>query len=524
MALKAPADSLKVLNEDCLLQIFALLRPEGGLQPLSLTCKWIREACLQVLFERVYAEIIDVRLRYPRPGLPPSSLWPHIRCITFVKHLSFAGAVPFWRFVDGPSESGGADEDSLDRLLPPMPRLQRIIVRKDPRNPRISWPWLHEMISAPTLRFLELYGRLLDDDDEDRLAHATCNFRPAPLTTLRLIPDYLRPYPRSFPSEVESLALLLEHLSRTLQTLVVPSEQCASFSLFSRYDWPQLRELCIEGDGATAWASPIPLVSALSRMPRLRILHLKLAQCGGQRPRPIWPPGHDIKALPWPELESLTVSWPCAGDRIFEHLPDTLRHLALRCWPRLYVIRRDLVVDEDAPWLRDAPECVDILGVLGQCPQRTALRSLDLEFSAATDVEDRELLKCIPTVFPHLQELQIYRYCHPKGASPITVAEISATMARLTQLRVLRLHLDFERRLFEGMVGLRRPGRTLADPRAKQVATRTLLTDPGPSLEYLYFLFSDYSWEVHRLTRYEDGGMEIHTEFQRTSECGMPYE
>ncbi|KAI0350385.1 hypothetical protein OH77DRAFT_1075704 [Trametes cingulata] len=373
--------SLEVLNRDCLLQIFALLRPQGGLRPLSLTCRWLRESCMEVLFERTFADV--ALLQYcPPGGFPPPCLWPYLRCMTLLERF-------------GPAHNERTKylcpthEDNVASSLHAMRQLQKVIFQGEQQC--LPWPIIYAVLSTPTLRSLELHGGLTIDREA---SHAAGNLQRAPLVSLCLVPEYLRPSPHHYASEIEGLASLLEHFPQSLQTLVLFS-QSTPFTLLSRCDWPQLRELCIEGDGERVWTCPIPLVSVLSRMPRLRVLQLKLALRYDQHPKPIWPQDHNIAVLPWPELESLTVSWPCVDDGIFEHLPDTLRHLSLRCWPHLYTAhgygrtsRRKPI-----PWLMDAPPCADVLGALGKCPKGSALRSLSLEFAADTDIADAGLLQ-----------------------------------------------------------------------------------------------------------------------------------
>ncbi|KAI0365494.1 hypothetical protein BV20DRAFT_730586 [Pilatotrama ljubarskyi] len=381
---------------------------------------------------------------------------------------------------------------------------------------------LNVFLSAPTVRVLELHGRFLNGHGHSCVGP---DFQPTRLTSLHYIPSYLRPYPRIFPAEINILGILLAHLSCSLRTLVIPSES-TPYALLNHYEWPHLRELCIQGDAERVWTSPVPLISALSRMPRLRVLCLKLARTDDPQPLPIWPSDHLTRALPWPELESLTISWPCPGDRIFEHLPHTLRHLSLRCWPRLLTTRDNhhTLSREYIPWLRCAPTTGDILGVLGRCPKGTALQSLDLEYMAAGDTEDAELLRYIPVVFPDLQELQIYRYCRPIGASPATVGELSSTISRLGRLRVLRLYLDFKYRVPGPRIGIRGPVGTSMDARSMQAAADALLRDPRPSFERLYFLSGGNTWAVFHLARSHDGRMEVHIEHQSRLEGDAPYE
>ncbi|KAI8980225.1 hypothetical protein BD414DRAFT_114750 [Trametes punicea] len=68
-------DALQRLDDGCLRIIFELLRPSHGLHSLSLACKWIREACISVLF-RVCTVRSSETDRPDRPSFLPRTLWP----------------------------------------------------------------------------------------------------------------------------------------------------------------------------------------------------------------------------------------------------------------------------------------------------------------------------------------------------------------------------------------------------------------------------------------------------------------
>ncbi|KAI0350382.1 hypothetical protein OH77DRAFT_1075509 [Trametes cingulata] len=65
-----------MLDEDCLEEIFKLLRPERGLRSLSLTSKWMRSRCKRILFERSFGHAHDIDMP---DRLPPPTVWPYIR-------------------------------------------------------------------------------------------------------------------------------------------------------------------------------------------------------------------------------------------------------------------------------------------------------------------------------------------------------------------------------------------------------------------------------------------------------------
>ncbi|KAI0365484.1 hypothetical protein BV20DRAFT_730002 [Pilatotrama ljubarskyi] len=415
-------------------------------------------------------------------------------------------------------------EETLARTLRSMPRLYRIDVHDD-GDLGVPWSVLDILLSTPTLRVFEAPARRLLSKYERSLAAP--HFCPAPISSFHYAPDFLRYHTRSSTSEVDVLALLVAHLSVSLQTIVVPSES-TPFALMNYYEWPQLRELYIQGDPERAWMCRTPLVSVLSRMPRLRVLSLKFAHRTDQSPRAIWPPDHIMSALPWPDLESLTISWPSTEDRVFQNLPTTLRHLSLRSWPRLYNARVQPRTSPlyHLPWVRSAPSSTDLLAVLRLCPKGIALQRLHLEYYARGVMDDAELLRYVPTVFPHLRSLHIHRYSGAVGASAATVEEISAMMSRLQHLRVVRLYLDCKYRSYNrGVRGLRMTFGTHIDSEFLKAAAVTLLRDPGPSLDSLYLLHTASVWAVYHLVRDNDGNVQASQERRGTVlEDDDPYE
>ncbi|KAI0365485.1 hypothetical protein BV20DRAFT_729972 [Pilatotrama ljubarskyi] len=508
--------SLLSLNEDCLLQIFTLLCPDKGLQSLSLTCRWMRERCAPMLLERSHADAAKLG---EAGYFPPDSLWPYIRCMTILGQFKPTGIKSLYGQPEHIRETRRREE-VLAHSLCSMPLLHRIDIREDEER-GIPWSVLSILLSTPSLREFSTLGRLFSQYERPPAAP---HFSPAPITTFHYVPDYLRPFPRSSASENDVLALLLAQLSPSLRSLIIPSES-APFLQMNHYDWPQLQELCIQGDPERVWSCPVPLVSALSRMPRLRVLNLRLARWKDESPRPIWPMDHDMITTPWPELESLTISWPNAQDRVFDNLPATLSHLALGCWPRLYIIRgkRHALQKNRLPWAQGAPSWAAVLDTLRACAGRTALQSLYLEYSANSDVEDAELLRYMPTAFPHLQTLQIFRYSSPVGASPATVEGISEMMSCLHDLRVARFYLDFKYREFERRRVWGPPPGTHVDPKSIEAAAAVLLQNPGPSLERLSFLYRGGVWNVHHLHHTPDGRVEVRLTKETGFQDDEPY-
>ncbi|KAI0370702.1 hypothetical protein BV20DRAFT_943411 [Pilatotrama ljubarskyi] len=505
--------SLMMLNEDCLEQIFKLLRPDRGLRPLSLTSKWMRSRCIGVLFERsfAYAHLINKPNR-----LPPPSIWPYIRSLTLRG------------FFDNPAISGlqypiipvgSRDEDVLSNALKAMPQLSRILLN-DTQGYGLPWPILAVMLSMPQVREFDLRGRLFHSRDRPP---PSSSLHAAPLVSFRYTPYDLRPSPRTCSSERRVLAIVLEKLCSSLESLAMPSES-APFRLLNRWDWPRLRELSIEGHASRVLKSQAPLISVLSTMRHLRVLTLKLAYSLQQDFRAIWPQNEDRVALPWPDLESLTISWAYPDDRIFDHLPPSLRHLSLRSWPRLHscYARRLESHRNGVSWKGRNLKSSDVLCVLKKCQTPTVDR---LEVEYKVDAHDLELLRFIPVGFPNLRVLQIHRNRVLRDFSPIPVVRLSRStpaspseqhgvqeemtdvVSSLPRLRVLRLYLDL-RHLVQNALG----GQPYAPPHEYEPvidATVAAVTrKASPSLKYLCLLVSfgpSARWAVLRLERDADG-------------------
>ncbi|KAJ2990296.1 hypothetical protein NUW54_g8511 [Trametes sanguinea] len=97
--IKAPTKSLhrfSVLNADCLARIYVEARQLKALRSLSLTCKRIRESCMDVLFERCRVYVAGQGSRRTRKP-PPPTLWPHIRFVPSVAHFDSPNAMRLYR-------------------------------------------------------------------------------------------------------------------------------------------------------------------------------------------------------------------------------------------------------------------------------------------------------------------------------------------------------------------------------------------------------------------------------------------
>ncbi|KAI0656422.1 hypothetical protein C8Q70DRAFT_333982 [Cubamyces menziesii] len=410
--------SLRMLDGDCLHRIFSLLRPCGGLRPLSLTCKWIRSACMIVLFDE--CSLMATRLR-DAEGIPPTSLWPYIRRLKVMEQFAYYPAPteldfpPETLYLTSPRVVATCHEEVLRTALCAMPRLDTIIIL-DSKNFGVPWVIFATILSTPQLRVFEIRGRI--HRAFDRLAEPPYQSF-APLRAFRYVPDHIDTPVRIGPIEKRMLVILLEQVSVTLETLVLPSES-VPLRLMSLWEWPNLRELRLRGDSRPIHRCRTPLVSVFGRMPRLHTLSLLLAHSKKSPLGPLWPAHSECKSLPWAELKSLTLSWIHPDDLIFAHLPPTLRHLSFRAWPRLFIMYYDAhrLWAERVHWKLKAPKSAQISRILPLCPSAN-LERIELEYVA--DSAELELLRRIPDIAPRLEWLQIIRYRSAWDLSPVSV-------------------------------------------------------------------------------------------------------
>ncbi|KAI9070111.1 hypothetical protein FKP32DRAFT_1544917, partial [Trametes sanguinea] len=152
------------------------------------------------------------------------------------------------------------------------------------------------------------------------------------------------------------------------------------------------------------------------RMPALQELKLKLAHRRGTRPLRLCP-ANWTRPLPWPELKALTVTHPDPNDPAYSLLPDTLRFLALRCWPRHYhsQLRATWTVAHEYGWSSPILSAAAMASILRRC-QSCPLDTLEIEFMG--DDSDVDLFRLISHAFPNLTSLTVYR-CRPPHANGV---------------------------------------------------------------------------------------------------------
>ena len=318
-------------------------------------------------------------------------------------------------YLTSPRVVATCHEEVLRTALCAMPRLDTIIIL-DSKNFGVPWVIFATMLSTPQLRVFEIRGRI--HRAFDRLAKPPYQSF-APLRAFRYVPDHIDTPVRIGPTEKRMLVILLEKVSATLETLVLPSES-VPLRLMNLWEWPNLRELRLRGDSRPIHRCRTPLVSVFGRMPRLHTLSLLLAHSKKSPLGPLWPAHSECKSLPWAELKSLTLSWIHPDDLIFAHLPPTLRHLSFRAWPRLFIMYYDAhrLWAERVHWKLKAPKSAQISRILPLCPSAN-LERIELEYVA--DSAELELLRRIPDIAPRLEWLQIIRYRSAWDLSPVSV-------------------------------------------------------------------------------------------------------
>ncbi|KAI9067734.1 hypothetical protein FKP32DRAFT_1754963 [Trametes sanguinea] len=416
--------------------MFSYLRPRKGLRPLSLTCRWLRECCLNVLFHRciAFADALDD----PTQSFPPPHLWRYVRALQMYGRFRY-------RMRSSSSEvvaDAACGEGVLSDVLKAMPSLIHLIAM-DEEERGVPWPILQVIFTVPQLRSLDLFGRLSVTDD----APSKPTLNASHIISFRYVPRDERKEPRSSASEKRIFGILLKKLAPNLEVLHLPCES-VPFRKLDLWDWPRLQELYLRGDGRRLAKAGTPLITVLRRMPHLRRLSLKLGRCTRQRHlSAIWPPSCMVEAFPWPELESLALSWVDPQEQLFEHLPATFRDLRLRVWPRhYYLYSRPISLysesgDNPPPsWAFETPSSSLLMQALQKCRAPT-LSSLELEYEA--DSDDIPMLRYIAQSFPCLPSLHLFRYRSKQDWSPAPSENISAALSPLQNLSTLRLFLDF---------------------------------------------------------------------------------
>ena len=293
----------------------------------------------------------------------------------------------------------------LSNALRAMPRLRSVHLEAYCQGVHgVGWDSIAAILSVPQLRSFDLMTFLLCPRAAPSEAQADSDAL-APITTFRYDQAVLRSFLCTYPTQQDTLEFILTRLHHSLESLLLPSE-ITPVAVLSQNQWPRLRELSLRGEFCLAAGYPTPLASLFSGMSGLRILTLRfsLPDEVNRKQLMLWPEGYESR-LPWPHLESLTLSFPDPEDRIFSHLPPSLRRLSLRCTPHhyLHVWKPREYSHYDSPILYSS-EMLEILTKISA----PLLDSLQLEYLA--DDADDDLLRCIADRFPSIQCLEIQRF------------------------------------------------------------------------------------------------------------------
>ncbi|KAJ2990298.1 hypothetical protein NUW54_g8510 [Trametes sanguinea] len=279
-------------------------------------------------------------------------------------------------------------------MLNAMPRLRGIKVANSEIG-SVAWAIFHTILTTPQLRSFEVKGNIYRHND----LRTQTDLPFAPLETFHYCPLVYNKPSYSQLEEMKLLSNTLSKVSGSLVTLVLPAE-CFSFDTMRHGDWPNLREIRIAGYERRFCMSDTDLVSVLGHISRLRVLSFDLAVADEDELKPLWPAHTQRATFPWPELESISLTWVHLDETIFSHLPRTCRHLSLRSWPRPYNYYR----------IRD----------------------------------DTALLEFVASTFPHLRKLRLIRYRSESDQERVPVRDIVGHFSSMQALRVLELYLDIE--------------------------------------------------------------------------------
>ncbi|KAF8903355.1 hypothetical protein CPB84DRAFT_1774651 [Gymnopilus junonius] len=454
-------DCLRRLDDDILLQIFDKLRPQGHLRSLSTICKWIRSLCASILFSE--CSVKSNELSSGRSHFLPESLWCHVRILRLSGYFLRQKAILSWgrgewvfpypdtiEVIEEEKEAQARELRAgtfLEEVLKCLPSLNTVIIdnlsnaaTEGPDKAGVPLPVILAILSTPQVQHFSVSGYLYHPVDPS----------PAPPTNLDLanLTSFIYYIPIL---QGALLNFIIPALRLSLEKLVLPVENAPLQNMYME-EWPSLRVLTLYGQRRTVVKPCIPYITILARMPKLQSLKLFFANPWNIDPQAIWPEGFHM-SFPWPELEQLTVTQPHADDRLWAHLPESLRVLSLRCWPRRWehqILKRQR--DALSPlyharirWHTPLLSSSDMLQILRQC-QTPFLEHLDIEYQI--DNQEVELMQYISSAFPVLKKLEISRYKNEAARTP-PLTDIALALAPLKAIRVLCLYFDEQSSLRE---------------------------------------------------------------------------
>ncbi|KAI0706535.1 hypothetical protein C8Q76DRAFT_160178 [Earliella scabrosa] len=440
--------SLNDIPHDILIEIARQARIQRCCRPLSETCKRTREACMPFLFSSFILDLVPAgktSFFHRRSGVfPPRSIWIHIRTLTLLEQCidreewcklyekRQRKRTPLLA-ADDPTICSVVTDSQLQFALFHMPLLRTLDVcccSIDVDRHSIPASFLRTILSIPCPLHVVVNRLVIDPTAEPSSVQFDI---VSQLKSFEYRLPLVRRRPRCYQPELLALSSAVGCFHASLEKLLLPAES-TPWAAMSQVQWPQLRELTLRGE--LAEEPPHPFIHIFSGMPRLRLLILALALPQNLDRHLIWPP--DVSAsYPWPELEELALSFPHPQDRLFQHLPMTLRNLSLCCWPHHYESSW-YQGRSDSQWHQPLLTAKHMRQIIIQCPN-PGLVSLTVEYRA--DDVDAMLLSRIATLFPRLTFLELHRYRQEGEDVPLDV--IGRSLGRLTELHHTRLHLDF---------------------------------------------------------------------------------
>ncbi|KAH9885229.1 hypothetical protein C8Q73DRAFT_305451 [Cubamyces lactineus] len=428
---------------------------------------------------------------------PPPSIWPYIKSITVHDILCPDSN----RYTPVPGESliprCGIVNGAIAESFRGMPQLHTIHLIHGHHG--IPWLVLQAILSLPQLREFSCTPQISYTPEGSARLQELVLDSLASLTSFRYTRD-IHAISHLFDTlqnqaEEHLLNLVLRSVHMSLIALALPIES-APLRAMTSLDFPQLQELRIKGFLESAQELQCNLISALHRMPELRILELDIALSPHHAPRPLWPPGL-ATTYSWPHLQQLCVSFPRVQDQVYSHVPRNLTHLALRYSPH-YIIHRWEVPWNEAAFAFPSSSADDILRILQQCKTQD-LVELEVEYHQSED--DDMLLRHIAVAYPKLETLRLFRYCR-EGTREINVETVGQLLHPLKRLRTLWLHMDLS---WQDNTQFRRNDRASLDrfQQAADALARTL----GPSVAVIKMLRPqryferEYEWGVYQVVR-----------------------
>ncbi|KAM5544834.1 hypothetical protein V8D89_001732 [Ganoderma adspersum] len=354
----------------------------------------------------------------------------------------------------------------------------------------IAWDSIAAILSTPQIRCFNLMTFLLSPREAPS---ETWTDTLAPITTFRYDQPVLWSFLCTYPTQQDTLAFILPRLHHSLESLLLPSE-IAPVAVLSVTQWPQLHELSLSGEFHPDAEYPTPLVSLFSGMSELRILNLAFALPSGvtRKQLVLWPEGYESLELPWPDLESLTLSFPDPDDCIFVHLPPSLRCLSLRCIPHhcLHLWEGDKYFYYGSPILYSS-EMLEILTKISTL----LLDHLQLEYLA--DDGDNDLLRCISDRFPNVRSLEIQCFLASRD-EPVPILPHSTTVHPQAY-----------------------SSKTLIAHNTTAAILGTALLQPGLRLWLLHRRDYGAEWRLFRSVCKPDGDQGAHAELDPSDDSGI---